>query len=277
MGKVVTYQNHRKSLIRRIIDRWHLYLMMLPALAYIILFRFKPLYGIQIAFKDYNIRSGIWESEWIGFDNFLRLFSSHTFPLALKNTFIINIVELLINFPFPIILALCINEVTNKRVKKTLQTVYYGPHFISTVVICGMVIMFLSPSYGVINKFIELFGGESIPFMQEPGLFKYIFSLSGVWQNAGWGTVIYMSALSAVDQSLLEAAEMDGASRFQRLRYINLPVIVPTISILLILECGKLLSLGYQKVLLLQNSANLSGSEVLSTYIYKLGRRNPER
>ena len=171
----------------------------------------------------------------------------------------------------PIILALSMNEIRNSRLKKTVQTVSYAPHFISLTVMCGMVIQFLSPSQGIINILIEFFGGERISFMQESRLFKWIYSLSGMWQGAGWGTIIYFSALSSVDKTHLEAASIDGASRFQKVIHINLPAIIPVIAINTILKCGSLLSVGYEKVYLLQNSANLSASEVLSTYVYKLG------
>jgi len=263
-----------KKVMRKIFLRWQLYLMILPVLLYKILFNYKPMYGVLIAFKDFKLKNGIWGSEWVGFDNFERLFLSYTFPIALKNTLIISFLNLILNFPLPIILALSMNEIRNSKVKRLVQTVSYAPHFISTVVMCGMVILFLSPSHGIINQMIVFLGGEKISFMQEPHMFKWIYNLSGVWQNAGWGTIIYLSALAGVDKALLEAAEMDGASRFQRVRHINLPTIIPTITIMLILDCGHLLSLGYAKVLLLQNSANLSASEVLSTYVYKMGLEN---
>lgn len=256
--------------MKKVLARWQLYLLMLPALLYVILFRYKPMYGVILAFKDYKMKAGIWGSEWVGFENFQRLFASYTFPIALRNTLTLSALNLLIGFPLPIILALAVNEIRNNKRKKLLQTIFYAPHFISMVVMCGMVIMFLSTS-GIVNVMIQSLGGEKISFMQESELFKWIYSLSGMWQNAGWGTIIYMSALSAVDKSVLEAAEIDGASRFQRVIYVNIPTIVPTITITLILNCGQLLSLGYEKILLLQNSANLTASEVISTYVYKVG------
>lgn len=262
---------NKKSLGKRIMAHWQLYILILPALIYLILFRYKPMYGIIIAFKDFSLKKGIMGSPWVGFEHFERLFKAYTFPIALKNTLTLSFMSLILGFPMPIILALSMNEVKNAKIKKTLQTVSYAPHFISMVVMCGMVILFLSPSQGIINRFIEMLGGERIAFMQESAMFKWIYSLSGVWQGAGWGAIIYFSALAAVDQSHLEAASIDGASRFQKIWYINLPTIVPVIAIQLILRCGSLLSVGYEKVLLLQNSANLSASEVLSTYVYKMG------
>lgn len=250
---------------------WRLYLMCLPAVIYFLVFAYKPMYGIIIAFKDYSMRQGILGSPWIGFENFERLFSSYWFPIILKNTLTLSILTLILGFPIPIILALVLNEVKNSRLRKGFQTISYAPHFISTVVLCGMLTLFLSPSSGVINKMITMLGGESINFLQEPEMFKWVYVLSGVWQEMGWGSIIYFATLSGVDRALLEAADIDGATRLQKIWYINLPVLVPTILILLILNCGSLLSVGYEKVFLLQNATNLSASEVISTFVYKSG------
>lgn len=250
---------------------WRLYLMCLPAVIYFLIFAYKPMYGIIIAFKDYSMRQGILGSPWIGFENFERLFSSYWFPIILKNTLTLSILTLILGFPIPIILALVLNEVKNSRPRKGFQTISYAPHFISTVVLCGMLTLFLSPSSGVINKMITMLGGESINFLQEPEMFKWVYVLSGVWQEMGWGSIIYFATLSGVDRALLEAADIDGATRLQKIWYINLPVLVPTILILLILNCGSLLSVGYEKVFLLQNATNLSASEVISTFVYKSG------
>lgn len=248
--------------------------MVLPAVLYYVLFHYKPMYGIILAFKRFSMRKGILGSPWIGFDNFERLFSSYWFPIILKNTLSLSALSLILGFPIPIIMALMINEVQNKKVRETYQTVSYAPHFISTVVLCGMVTLFLSPSTGIINKFLNILGMESVFFMQESGMFKWIYVLSGIWQSTGWGTIIYAAALSGVDKSLLDAAAVDGASRFQRIIYINFPVLIPTMITLFILRCGQLLSVGYEKVYLLQNSTNLSASEVISTYVYKMGLIN---
>ena len=260
-----------KKKIRKILNNWQLYVMVLPAVLYILLFSYKPMYGIQIAFRDFSFRDGITGSEWVGFDQFRRLFSSHWFPVILRNTLTISFLNLFINFPLPIIFALMANELKNEKVKRTLQTVSYAPHFISTVVLCGMVILFLNPTSGIINKFITMFGGEAIAFMSEPHLFKWVYVFSGVWAGTGWSAIIYFSALSAVDKSLLEAAEIDGASRLQRIWYINVPTIVPTIVIQIILQCGRVMNLGQEKTLALQNNMNLNASEIINTYVYKVG------
>ena len=250
---------------------WQLYIMCLPAVIYFLIFAYKPMYGIIIAFKNYSMRKGIMGSPWIGFGNFERLFSSYWFPIILKNTLTLSGLTLILGFPIPLLLALILNEVQNSRFRKGFQTISYAPHFISTVVLCGMLTLFLSPSSGVINRFITMLGGEHINFLQEPSMFKWVYVLSGVWQEMGWGSIIYFATLSGVDKALIEAADIDGASRLQKIWYINLPVLVPTILILLILNCGSLLSVGYEKVFLLQNPTNLSASEVISTFVYKSG------
>lgn len=255
---------------------WQLYVLLLPAVIYIVLFAYKPMYGILIAFKDYSIRKGVWKSDWVGLANFKRLFSSYWFPVIMKNTLVLSALSLVFGFPMPIILALLLNEVKSVKFRNAVQTVAYAPHFISTVVMCGMLTMFLSPSTGVINTIIKLFGGESIFFMQRADLFKWIYELSNIWQGVGWSSIIYFAALSAVDKGLLEAAEIDGATRMQRIRHINLPAILPTIVTMFILRCGNILSIGYEKVYLLQTDANLSGSEIISTYVYKVGLENSD-
>lgn len=244
---------------------------MLPALVYIVLFAYKPMYGILIAFKDFSMKKGILASPWVGFKNFERLFSSYWFPIILKNTLTISLLSLVIGFPIPIILALLLNEVRSNKFRSMVQTFSYAPHFISMVVMCGMVAMFLSPTTGIVNKLLNALGMESVFFMQEAGLFKWVYVLSGVWQGTGWSSVIYFAALSGVDKSLLEAADMDGATRLQKIWHVNLPVILPTILVMLILQCGSLLSVGYEKAYLLQTSSNLTGSEIISTYVYKVG------
>ena len=257
--------------LRRIGRCWQLYVLMLPALVYIVLFAYKPMYGILIAFKDFSMKKGILASPWVGFKNFERLFSSYWFPIILKNTLTISLLSLVIGFPIPIILALLLNEVRSNKFRSMVQTFSYAPHFISMVVMCGMVAMFLSPTTGVVNKLLNALGLESVFFMQEAGLFKWVYVLSGIWQGAGWSSVIYFAALSGVDKSLLEAADMDGATRLQKIWHVNLPVILPTILVMFILQCGSLLSVGYEKAYLLQTSSNLTGSEIISTYVYKVG------
>lgn len=264
----------RKKAIKKNLSNWQLYLMIVPAFLFIILFEYLPMYGVQIAFRDFNFKDGITGSPWVGFQNFERLFNSYWFPIILKNTLVLSGLRLLMGFPLPIIFALMVNEVGSRKVKKWIQTVSYAPHFISTVVMCGMIILLLTPETGLVNIFIQLFGGESISFMQSPQMFKWIHVLSGIWQGTGWSAIIYFAALSGVDKSLLEAAEIDGANRLQRIWNINLPVLTPTIMIQLILSMGSILSVGYQKILLLQNTMNLNASEVISTYVYKVGLQN---
>ena len=256
---------------KQLVNHWPLYLMVIPALIYTILFNYKPMYGVLIAFKKYSLKKGILGSPWVGFSNFERVFSSYWFPVILKNTLTINFLSMLLSFPAPILLALMVNEVEREGRKRLFQTVSYAPHFISTVVICGMLILFLSPSSGIVNKIITAFGAEPVYFMQKPEMFQWIYVFSGIWQGTGWSSIIYFAALAGVDKSLLEAAEIDGASRMQKIIHINLPVLMPTIAVLLILKFGSMMSLGHEKVLLLQNSTNLPGSEVISTYVYKVG------
>ena len=260
-----------KKELRTTLNRWQLYVMLIPAVIYTVVFCYKPMYGILIAFKNFSVRKGIMGSAWIGFDNFERLFNSYWFPITLKNTLTLSLLGLVIGFPLPIILALLLNELKSERFRKTIQTISYAPHFISTVVMCGMVTMFLSPTNGIINKVITALGYEAVYFMQEPTWFKWIYEISGDWQGIGWGSIIYFAALASVDKALLDAADVDGASRLQRIRYVNLPTIMPTVVVMFILRCGQILSIGYEKVYLLQNDLNVVGSEVISTYVYKVG------
>lgn len=260
-----------KRLGKRKDIHWQLWLMMVPAIVYMVLFVYKPMGGVLIAFQDYSLKRGIWGSEWVGFENFNRLFKSYWFPIILKNTLTLSLLSLILSFPAPIILALAANEIRSERRKRTFQTVSYAPHFISTVVVCGMITVFLSPESGVINFLLQAVGIDPVAFLAKPNAFKWVYVLSGIWQTVGWSAIIYIAALSGVDKNLLEAAEIDGANRIQRIRYVNLPVLVPTIVIMFILRCGSILSVGYEKVYLLQNTANLSASEVISTYVYKVG------
>lgn len=264
-----------QRLLHRITENWVLYLFVLPAMVYYIVFHYVPLYGIQIAFQDYKVGQIIGTSEWVWFKHFKRFFNSAWFDTVLKNTLTLSILDLLIGFPLPIILALLLNEVKNMRFRKLVQTVSYAPHFISMVVLCGAVTMFLSPSTGLLGVTINTIRGwmglKAINLSADGDSFKWIYTLSGIWQQTGWGSVIYLAALSGVDPQLQEAAEVDGANKFQRMININLPVLFPTIIIMLILKCGNILDIGYEKVYLLQNSAILQSSEVISTYVYRSG------
>jgi putative aldouronate transport system permease protein len=268
-----------KWLLAHMRKRWQLYLLVLPTLVWYIIFCYGPMYGVIIAFKDYSARKGIWFSPLTsdyGFGHFIRFFNSYYFWVLIRNTVVISLYNLAIGFPLPILLALCLNEIKNGFFKNLVQTTTYAPYFISTVVMCGMLITFLSPTSGIVNKFIERCGGEAIPFMSKAGYFPTIYVLSNVWQGTGWGSIIYLASLSGVDEQLHEAATIDGATRLQRLWHINIPYIVPTMVILLILNSGSILSVGYEKVYLLQNELNTDTSEVISTYVYKTGLVNAQ-
>ncbi|MEA4824428.1 MAG: ABC transporter permease subunit [Clostridiaceae bacterium] len=264
-------QHPKHGLWKRILRHYDLYLFILPALVWYIIFTYGPLYGVQIAFKNFNGALGIWGSPWVGLKHFRNFLTAYTFPNLLKNTITLSIYSLAAGFPFPIILALMLNELNFKRYKKIVQTVTYAPHFISMVVMVGMLTLFFSPSMGVINTIRGVFGMESVNFLTRPDLFRHLYVWSGVWQGMGWGSIIYLAALSAVDPQQHEAAVIDGASRLQRIWYINIPVLLPTVTILLILNCGSILSVGYEKVLLMQNDLVLDVAEVISTYVYKRG------
>lgn len=245
--------------------------MLLPAVAYLLIFHYKPIYGIIIAFKDFSPRKGILGSDWAGFENFKRLFDSYWFPVILKNTLTISLMGIFLTFPLPIILALMVNEIQNKKIKKAFQVISYAPHFISLVVVCSMINLFLSPSTGILTQVIAALGGEADGWLSDPAAFKWIFTISGAWQGVGWGAIIYYATLSSVDPTLHEAAQIDGASRLRRIWHINVPALLPTVVIMLIMKFGHVMSVGYEKVYLLQNDLNIVGSEVISTYVYKLG------
>lgn len=265
-------QVNKKRLLKKVFSRdYHLYLLCLPALIYIFIFDYVPMYGVQLAFKDFVISKGIWDSPWVGFKHFERFLGSYKFMTVLKNTLGVSLYELIVGFPIPIILALLLNQVRNLRFKKIVQTVTYAPHFISVVVLSSMLLIFLSPSIGVVNTIIASFGGEKINFMARPDLWKSIFVWSGIWQNAGWGTIIYIAALSSISPELYEAAKVDGASKFQIIRHVDIPGISQTMVILFILNVGSVMNVGFQKAYLLQNALNIDSSEVISTYVYKIG------
>ena len=259
------------SLKNRILRNWELYLMFLPVLIFFLVFHYGPMYGVQIAFKKFSPVKGIMGSPWRGFYYFEKFFNSYQFTELIGNTLTLSLYQMIVSFPMPILLALMVNELRSERMKKTVQTVTYAPHFISTVVMCSMITLFLSPTSGVINSFIELAGGESIYFLGKPEYFKTIYVLSGVWQNTGWNSIVYIAALSGIDPMLHEAATIDGASRMQRIWHVNLPGILPTAIILLIMNCGKLMSIGFEKVFLLMNDLNRSSAEIISTYVYQRG------
>lgn len=248
-----------------------LYLLLAPTMIYFIVFHYFPLYGLQIAFKDFVAVQGITGSEWVGFKHFDRFFNSFSFWTLIRNTLLLNLYDLVITFPIPIIFALMLNQVPRERFKKFVQTVTYAPHFISVVVLIGMLSLFLSPQSGVVNNIIELFGGTPIHFMGEEGWFRTLFISTGVWQTTGFSAIIYLAALAGVDPQQHEAAIVDGANKFQRIRHIDLPGIMPVIMILLIMQIGNFMTVGFQKILLMQNSLNIGTSEVIQTYVYKTG------
>jgi putative aldouronate transport system permease protein len=228
--------------------------------------------GVQIAFKNYDFSLGIWRSEWIGFENFTRFFESYNFSSILWNTVSISFYSLLASFPLPIVFALLINSFTNQRYKKLVQTVSYMPHFISTVVIVGMLIQILNPRTGAVGALYLFFTKSMISdIFANPKAFSHLYVWSGIWQSIGWSSIIYIAALAGVDQELHEAAQIDGASRFQRVLHIDFPSILPTATIMLILAAGNIMNVGFEKVYLMQNSLNVSTSEVISTYVYKVG------
>lgn len=264
--------SHRlKKVAKRIGRHWQLYLLIAPVLLYFLIFHYWPLYGLQIAFKDFIGTQGIWGSPWVGLKHFKRFFDSYFFWRLIGNTLGISMYELIAGFPLPIMIALMINEVRQQRMRKFVQIVTYAPHFLSTVVVVGVVIMFLSPTTGIVNTMIRALGGESIYFMTQPEWFKSIYVWSGVWQQMGWNSIIYIAALAGIDPQLHEAARVDGASRLRRIWHINLPGIRSTIIILLILNTGSLMGVGFEKVFLMQNSLNKESSDVIATYVYSSG------
>lgn len=274
--KVLDVKKHdrkegRRKFINYMSGHYQLYLFLIPAIIYLVVFQYAPLYGVQIAFKDYSTKLGILGSPWVGLKHFQEFFNSYYFGEVLRNTLLLSGLTLLVGFPVPIILALLLNQIPSEKFKKVVQTVTYAPYFISTVVICGMLYVFLSPSSGLINNILQIFGIGPINFMAEPQYFRGIYVISDVWQMAGWNSIIYLAALASVSPELHEAAVMDGASKFQRILHIDIPGILPQAMILLILNVGNIMSIGFEKVYLLQNDVNMINSEIISTYVYKMG------
>ena len=261
----------RRIRLKRIRQHWQLYLFLLPTIAYFLLFRFYPLYGLQLAFKKYRPVDGIAGSAWIGLENFRRFFAAADFKTLMVNTLTVSIGTLVLSFPLPIILALLLNQLPSLRYKKVVQTTVYAPHFISTVVMVGMIFLFTSPSSGMINKLIEAFGGKAIHFTALPGWFVPLYVVSEIWQSTGWGSILYLAALTGVSQELHEAALVDGANKFQRVWHVDIPGILPTIVIMLILNAGKIMNVGFEKAYLMQTSLNIDASEIIATYVYKRG------
>lgn len=267
---------HSQLAIKQVKKHWQLYIVMLLPLILIIIFSYGPMAGLQIAFKDFNAVKGIWGSPWVGLKHFKNFITSYQFIRLLLNTLEISIYSLLAGFPIPILLAIMLNECLNSKFKKTVQFITYAPHFISTVVMVSVVLMFLSPRGGMINNITSFFGQERVDFIAKPEYFKSIYVWSGIWQTMGYSSIIYFAALAGIDPALYEAATVDGASKMQRIWHIDIPGILPTILILLIMDCGKLMNVGYEKVLLMQNSLNMSSSDIISTYVYRMGLENAQ-
>lgn len=266
-GKKVKPLKHGKSLGRRILENWQLYLMLLIPIAITIVYKYIPMYGIQIAFRNYKPAQGFFGSKWVGLDWFERFFTAPTFGRMIKNTVLLSTLSLLFSFPVPILLALAINQLRFKRYKRVVQTVLYAPHFIAIMVVCGMIRIFLSPYGGLIN----LIFGNQIDYMTLPEAFRPIYIISGIWQDAGWGTIIYLATLSAVDPGLYEAAKIDGASMFQRIRVIDVPELIPMVILQLIMAVSGIMSVGFEKVFLLQTQLNKATSDVIAVYVYEQG------
>lgn len=248
-----------------------LYLLLAPATILLILFAYVPMYGLLMAFKDYSPALGVWGSPWVGFKYFVQYFNSYQFWPTILNTLKIAVYSILFGFTLPIALALICNQIRVKVFKKFFQVTTYLPHFISTMVMCGMILLFLSPSSGLIANFLHIFNINMPDVIGNPKAFASVYVWSDVWQHVGWNSIIYLAALSAIDPTYYEAATMDGASRWQQMIKIDLPLLIPTMMIMLILTVGQLLNIGFEKVFLLQNPLNLSGSEIISTYVYKIG------
>ena len=255
---------------------WALYLMILPVIAYYIIFAYIPMSGVVLAFKDFKVKLGIFGSPWAGLKHFERFFGGYNFWLLLRNTVGISLYTLLVGFPIPILFALLLNYLKQERLRKTLQMVSYAPYFISTVVMVGLITLLLSPGSGVFGAICNALGFEAPNLMGSAGAFKHLYVWTDVWQHAGWDSIIFLAALAGVDPSLYEAATVDGATALQKIRHVDIPMLMPTAVIMLIMRMGNLMNLGFEKVYLMQNDLNLSSSEVISTYVYKIGVINTQ-
>lgn len=268
MNKKEKFLNKIKKIIRR---DWQLYLLCIPALIYVFIFCYGPMYGVQIAFRDYTPKGGITGSNWVGLKHFARFVGGPNFVKLLKNTITLGVYNLLAGFPIPIFVALLMNQCRSMKFRKVVQTVLYAPHFISMVVLVGMIELIFSPSSGVVNHALNAMGIESVYFMGRSDLFQDMYVWSGIWQNTGWGTIIYMAALTSINPELYEAAKVDGATKYNMIWYIDIPSIKPTVITLLIMNLGKFMSTGFQKAFLMQNALNAEVSEIIATYVYKVG------
>lgn len=278
MQSVEAYHRERAkaNLWRKMGRCWQLYLLLIPAVVYIFIFNYMPLYGIQIAFKKFSPRKGYLNSPWVGFRYFERFFNSPDFWRLIRNTLTVSVYSLIVGFPLPILMALMLNQCTSGGVKRVVQNVIYAPHFVSTVVLVGMINVMFSVNSGVVNTVIEMLGGNRVLFTGQASCFPHLYVWSGIWQNMGWDSVIYFAALSSVSEDLHDAATVDGANKGQRILHIDLPQIMPTITIMLVLRIGQLMNVGFEKVFLMQNNMNLQTSETIQTYVYKQGLINSD-
>ncbi|CAM4008716.1 ABC transporter permease subunit [Paenibacillus alkaliterrae] len=265
-----TNETYWKRLAKDLIRNKYIYIMLLPVVIYYLVFHYGPMYGVQIAFKNYNTTEGIWASPWIGFNHFVEFFNSFYFWRLIKNTFLINFYELIFAFPAPIILALLLNEIRKMWFKRVVQTISYLPHFISIVVVVGMLVDFTTID-GLINAILVSFGFEPISFFQQADWFRTVYIGSGIWQGIGWGSIIYLAAMANINPALYEAAKIDGAGRFKQVLHITIPGIAPIIIILLILQMGSMLSVGFEKIILMYNPMTYETADVISTYVYRKG------
>ena len=252
-------------------NNWQLYLLVLPAVIYFVVFNYLPLYGIQIAFRDYKAVDGIAGSAWVGLKHFKNFFNAYYFKRLLSNTLLLNVYYLLWSFPVPLILAILLNQIRGTKKKRFIQTSIYVPYFISTVVLAGMLYIFLSPTSGILNFARTALGLKAIDFMSDASAFRSIYIISGIWQAAGYGTILYIATLTGIDLSLYEAAEIDGASIWQKIRYIDIPSLIPTAMMVFILDCGKMLASDTNKALVMQTPGNIPTSDIIGVYVYNVG------
>ena len=259
------------SLYKNTVENKYLLILILPVFIYYIIFHYVPMYGVLIAFKNYKPGKGLFAGDWVGFKWFVSFFKSFYFPRLIRNTFLLSFYGLLWGFPVPIIFTLALNEVKNGAFKRTVQTISYLPHFISVVVVVGMMFNFLSPTSGIINNFIKSMGKEPISFLNDARWFRTLYISSSIWQSFGWDSIVYLAAIAGIDPQLYEASKIDGCNRIQQVLYVTIPGILPTIIILLILRCGNLLSVGYEKIILMYNPATYEVADVISTYVYRRG------
>lgn len=272
---IIERKNYKKIISDVIRDR-QLYLLLVPFLLFYLIFEYKPMYGLQIAFKDYSLYKGIEASEWVGLKHFINFFQGEYFLRLLKNTFMINVYAIVFGFPVPIILALLFNEIRNVKYKSFLQTLTYLPHFVSAVVVAGMVVNFLAPSNGLINLIIERLGGEKVYFLIKPKYFRGIYTIMNIWKESGFGAIIYIAALTGINTELYEAASIDGANKWKQTLHVTIPGILPTIMIMLILKISRILNVGFETIILLYQPATYETSDVISTFVYRMGLKDAQ-